>query len=149
MSDQVQWQKFIIHHAASGGVHIETWDAIRRYHVLDNNWRDIGYHFGIGRDRNGKAVVFRGRPLSMMGSHCPNQNTVAIGICFLGNYMEKEPDQDMIDCCAALIVDLASDFNIDPTKVYPHKTFRATDCPGEKFDVNRVIEAVKTELEES
>ncbi|EPX78509.1 hypothetical protein Salmuc_03620 [Salipiger mucosus DSM 16094] len=40
---------------------------IRRWHVEDRGWSDIGYHFLIDRD----GTVARGRPLERIGAHFP------------------------------------------------------------------------------
>ena len=53
---------------------------IRRWHMRDNGWKDIGYHFLIDRD----GTVLRGRPLEQVGSHVRGKNNFTIGVCLLG-----------------------------------------------------------------
>lgn len=53
---------------------------IRRWHVEDNKWSDIGYHFVIRRD--GRREI--GRNIDVSGSHVKGFNSVSIGICMVG-----------------------------------------------------------------
>ena len=55
-------------------------DAIRGWHVNQNNWRDIGYHFVIRR--NGE--VEKGRDVAVAGAHVAGHNAHSIGICLVG-----------------------------------------------------------------
>lgn len=54
----------------------EKVDEIRRWHVEDRGWRDIGYHYLIDRD----GTVAKGRPVEQVGAHCKGHNTGTIGI---------------------------------------------------------------------
>ena len=38
-------------------------EQVRRWHVIENGWSDIGYHFLIGLD----GVVHTGRPIKQAG----------------------------------------------------------------------------------
>ena len=53
---------------------------IKKWHVEDNGWSDIGYHFYI--DINGK--IWKGRDVDRTGAHCKNHNRNSIGICYCG-----------------------------------------------------------------
>ena len=53
---------------------------IRKWHVEDNGWSDIGYHFVIRRD--GTREI--GRPIEAQGSHVKGFNSVSVGICLVG-----------------------------------------------------------------
>jgi len=55
-------------------------EDIRRWHVEDNGWSDIGYHFVIKRD--GEIEI--GRPIDRAGAHCYGHNKYSIGICMVG-----------------------------------------------------------------
>jgi N-acetyl-anhydromuramyl-L-alanine amidase AmpD len=59
-------------------------DWIRKIHVLQNKWRDIGYHFVIRRN----GAVENGRPVDQIGAHCEGHNTGTIGICMVGGISE-------------------------------------------------------------
>ena len=53
---------------------------IRDWHVNDNGWRDIGYHWVIRRN----GVVERGRPEEQEGAHTVGHNRASIGVCMVG-----------------------------------------------------------------
>lgn len=53
---------------------------IRKWHVEENGWRDIGYHFIILRD----GTIQEGRPVDQVGAHCRGLNAHSIGICLVG-----------------------------------------------------------------
>jgi hypothetical protein len=40
-------QKLIIHHSLSKDGQTVDWNAIRRYHIQEKGWDDIGYHGGL------------------------------------------------------------------------------------------------------
>jgi N-acetyl-anhydromuramyl-L-alanine amidase AmpD len=53
---------------------------IRRWHVNDNKWADIGYHHVIRRD----GTIERGRAEATTGAHASGHNAASIGICLVG-----------------------------------------------------------------
>jgi hypothetical protein len=53
---------------------------IREWHVRDNGWSDIGYHYVIRR--NGIQEI--GRPESEPGAHASGHNANSIGVCLVG-----------------------------------------------------------------
>jgi N-acetylmuramoyl-L-alanine amidase len=55
-------------------------DEIRRWHVQDNGWRDIGYHYVIRRD----GTLETGRPENEQGAHVRGHNKGSLGICLVG-----------------------------------------------------------------
>jgi len=57
---------------------------IRRWHVQDNRWNDIGYHYVIRRD----GTVETGRPIEVVGAHVAGHNQHSIGICLVGGKAE-------------------------------------------------------------
>jgi hypothetical protein len=110
---------------------------IKRWHVEQNGWRDIGYHFLI--DRDGK--VYTGRPLERSGAFEPAVNRTAIGVCLLGGHgaaatdaFEKHytPEQD-----SALrgLIEHLSDRMPQIRKVTGHNDYSPKGCPG--FKVSR------------
>ena len=53
---------------------------IRKWHVKDNGWNDIGYHYVIDLD----GTIEAGRDLETIGAHCKGHNQNSIGICYIG-----------------------------------------------------------------
>jgi len=53
---------------------------IRRWHVDERKWSNIGYHFVIHRD----GGVGSGRPLERSGAHVAGRNKTTIGVSLVG-----------------------------------------------------------------
>jgi N-acetylmuramoyl-L-alanine amidase len=53
---------------------------IKRWHVEERNWSDIGYHAIIHRD----GSVGYGRPVERSGAHCRGRNKSSIGVSLVG-----------------------------------------------------------------
>jgi N-acetylmuramoyl-L-alanine amidase len=56
-------------------------ETIREWHVGENHWDDVGYHYIIKRT-NGELET--GRDESMVGSHARAVNGTSLGICLVG-----------------------------------------------------------------
>jgi N-acetyl-anhydromuramyl-L-alanine amidase AmpD len=105
---------------------------IKRWHVQDRGWSDIGYHFLI--DRDGKVVA--GRPLQTVGAHTQGHNTGTIGISLFGGhgsaatdafFENYTPQQDK--ALRDLITHLRASYPTI-TKVSGHNEYAAKACPG-------------------
>jgi N-acetylmuramoyl-L-alanine amidase len=108
---------------------------IRRWHVEERKWKDIGYHFLIGRS----GAVAPGRPLERVGAHVEGHNTNTIGVALFGGHGSAAtdpfsrnftPEQDV--ALRKLIDDLRSQYP-SITKVTGHNNYARKACPG--FDV--------------
>lgn len=105
---------------------------VKRWHVQDRGWSDIGYHFLI--DRDGKVVA--GRPLQTVGAHTQGHNTGTIGISLFGGhgsaatdafFENYTPQQDK--ALRDLITHLMASYPTI-TKVSGHNEYAAKACPG-------------------
>lgn len=65
-------------------------DVIRRWHIVDNRWLDIGYHYVIKRD----GTLEYGREETVIGSHVYGNNYNSIGICLIGGVDENNNPQN-------------------------------------------------------
>jgi hypothetical protein len=71
----------IIVHCADTGVNQSfSIDDVRRWHVEERGWSDVGYHYYIRL--NGE--IEKGRPVFKSGAHCKGRNQDTIGVCFEG-----------------------------------------------------------------
>lgn len=104
---------------------------VRRWHMHDNGWRDIGYHFLIDRD----GTVAKGRPIEQVGAHTMGHNVGTIGISLFGGYGSAAndkfadhftPQQDA--ALQKLIGLLTAIYKI--AKVSGHNQYAAKACPG-------------------
>jgi hypothetical protein len=106
-------------------------DEVRRWHVEDRGWKDIGYHFLI--DRNGKVAT--GRPLERVGAHVIGHNQGTIGVALFGGHGGATtdafadhftPEQDA--ALRNLLMDLQTRFPAI-TKISGHHEYAAKACP--------------------
>lgn len=109
---------------------------IRRWHMRDRGWRDIGYHGIIDRD----GAYARGRAYSEIGAHCVGHNAGTIGICLLGGHDAAASDRFSDHYTAAqdttlrrIIAEISGLTRI--ARVRGHNDYAAKACPG--FDVTR------------
>jgi len=109
---------------------------IRRWHVEDNGWNDIAYHFVIDRD----GMTNRGRKVEMVGAFEPKCNARAIGICLIGGYgsnandpFEKNytPEQDQ---ALRKLIRIIKHQYPTVTKITGHNDYANKACPGFKVD---------------
>lgn len=130
-------QKIIIHHSLTADSGTVSWDAIRRYHIEHQGWKDIGYQYGIERVGN-EYKIFKGRDEKTSGAHTVGQNSKSIGICCVGNYDIKEPPAEMLYKLVELINDISTRHGKLP--IFSHNTFAPyKSCPGTKFPMAWVI----------
>jgi len=104
---------------------------IRRWHVAEKGWRDIGYHHLIGRGGERAA----GRPETTVGAHVVGRNSGTIGICLIGGHGSSEHDQFEDHFTPAqeralldLIAEIEGRTAID--LITGHNQYAAKACPG-------------------
>lgn len=141
MTPYVHWSKIIIHHSAGSDTATLQTDDIDRQHTNVNKWADIGYHFVVEKVE-GVYVAIVGRPLYMQGAHTPGQNAIAVGVCLVGNFSESEPPNEQLECAAKLVAGLQVALMLDADDIYPHRHFKATECPGVLFPWRGFVERV-------
>ena len=74
----------VVHCSATPeGKHFSS-ETIRNWHVNDNGWSDIGYHWVVELDGKVRA----GRPEQRVGAHVKSYNRSSIGICYVGGMSE-------------------------------------------------------------
>ena len=102
---------------------------IRRIHIHENKWRDIGYHYVIRRN----GAIEDGRSIEKVGAHCNGHNTGTIGICMVGGITETgRPENnftpEQFEAVQNLIYSLVT---IHPTikKLSGHNDYANRACP--------------------
>ena len=112
-------------------------EEIRKWHVEERGWEDIGYHFIIRRNGTMEA----GRPIEEIGAHVRGENADSIGICMVGgkpftNFSLKQY-QALKDLVQFLLV--AHKLTLD--KVYGHYEYDdSKSCPT--FDVRELLKGL-------
>jgi len=135
-------KKYIVLHHSASADHgtLKNFDDIKRWHTVNNGWRDIGYNWVIERV-NGKLVALPGRSEGDTGAHCPGRNTDGVGVCIVGNFQETVPSEELYLFVADLCKQIMTRHPIQ--EIGGHRDYAATACPGKNFDVGRVRQLVK------
>lgn len=138
-----KWKEIIIHHSATPADFPIC--SIRKYHIENKGWDDIGYHFLIQKIRADYEAIC-GRPLNVAGAHCVGHNSTGIGICLVGNYHEEKPDVMMIEKLIGKCAELCDQYDIPPVNIHAHSDYASTLCPGKNIDLGKVRTAVAAKL---
>jgi hypothetical protein len=137
----INWNEIIIHHSGTHDTPEPDTPAYKRYHINERGWIDIGYHFVVERI-GGSYHSVCGRRLNLAGAHCPGRNSVAIGVCFAGDWTEEQPPHEQIDEGAKLIAGLCDVLSIPTWNIRSHKEYRDTECPGDSFPMGKLMRLV-------
>ena len=110
-------------------------EEVRRWHVEDRNWRDVGYHWLIDLD----GSVIKGRDESVTGAHVAGHNANSIGISLFGGHGGSNddkfednftPEQDA--SLRQLIREIKDRHSI--TKISGHNEYANKACPCFRVD---------------
>lgn len=149
-----RWKYIVIHHTATDQ---GTTTSVDNYHRDKRKMQNgMAYHFLIGNgtvfksgDRMGNGEIgigsrWRGQ---LNGGHlyAEWQNSVAIGICLVGNFEKRPPTQKQIDSLVALLSYLQERTGLTKKSIMPHRTInvRPTICPGKYFPTSKVLSRLK------
>ncbi len=129
-----------IHHTA--GPDTQTPEEIANYHINNNGWGGIGYHFLIAKD----GTVFYVGDISTARANVANLNEQVLGICLIGNFTEgRIPSNQQLDSahklCDFFINDYPDLSNVASwDKVRGHKELpgQSTTCPGDNWPSWRI-----------
>jgi len=120
---------------------------IRQWHVRDNEWADIGYHYVIRRD----GTIETGRPDDVLGAGIKDHNAETLHICLVGGltaegkagkvFSDTFTDAQEISLFH-LIAAMEEKYPDATGNVLGHRDFPrvAKDCPC--FDVRKWLDEV-------
>ena len=106
-------------------------DTIRRWHVKDRGWKDIGYHYVIYID----GSVHEGRPIEQAGAHTSGHNADSIGITYVGGCDAKMKAKDTLnEAQETAMVNLIKALREQhgELSLHGHNEFAAKACPSFK-----------------
>jgi len=141
----------VLHHSLSLDRHeLLDWDAVRHWHIDENGWRDIGYHFGIELVKSQSVYeILVGRMPNETGAHCTHSgmNRKSIGICMIGNFDEYLPSDALLIRLRKFTLGLMNLLDIPPENVIGHRDAGLMDgfdwrkgeyksCPGKRFPLD-------------
>lgn len=119
-------KQIIIHHTATPH-HMDIGvKELRHWHVEDNGWLDVGYHFVIRQD----GTIEPGRPVQTSGAHARGHNTHSVGIVLVGTGPNFTRHQ--WNALNEQVILLTAQYDI--TQILGHNDVGNTACPG--FDVS-------------
>ena len=122
----------IIHCAATKASIDIGYKEIREWHVDQNGWDDVGYHFII--KRNGQYE--KGRPEGYSGAHAPSHNSRSIGICLVGGMADDGGPENNFTLEQFLtlkdLINMIMDKYSDITEILGHCDIQENkpNCPG-------------------
>lgn len=144
----------IIHMSASADHQtLMNLEAIRKFHIETNKWRDIGYSHVL-EQIGGFWEVLLGRMPGETLAHCPqlNLNTVGYGVCVVGNYDLAPPPPEALAKLRGLVLGLMKQDEIPIENVLGHWEAQAAGgvpiaerktCPGKLFDMDAFRASLK------
>ena len=104
-------------------------DWIRKIHVEEKHFNDIGYHIIIRRD----GTFENGRTIDKIGAHCYRHNRNSIGICLVGGMSTNNKPEN--NFTPEQFVELKQTIKFlkkllpDINKISGHKDYSKKDCP--------------------
>ena len=117
--------RIIIHHSLSPRDRT-TVEDLRKWHVDENGWEDIGYHFFV----NGSGTMYNCRPLVYQGAHARGKNHDSIGVCLAGDFNKEVPSYKQLKGLINVVNGLNMIFGVLPV-CYHRET--KDKCPGKYF----------------
>lgn len=124
-----------IHHSA--GPDTQTAEEIANYHISNNGWGGIGYHFLVAKD----GTVYYVGDISTARANVANLNEQVIGICLIGNFTSgRIPTNEQLDSvhklCEFFIEsypDLPNVNSYDSVLGHSELSDQSTPCPGDSW----------------
>lgn len=137
--------KIIIHHTAGANstdysmLHARRLaQAVQQAHFA-RGFIDSGQHFMISRGgyilqgRHNSVGALRKGDRHVLGAHCEGQNRYALGIENEGTYTSALPTRALYTHLVSLCAYMCKQYRISPGRIYGHRDFGATQCPGDRL----------------
>ena len=126
--------KIIIHHSLTVDNQRVSWGAIRRYHMQQRGWVNIGYQYGIELVDYDYEILI-GRFESEDGAHTIGHNKDSVGVCVVGNFDKLQVPKRQWVPALRLVNDIMWRYSLTPSDVYGHRDFADKSCPGKHFSM--------------
>lgn len=133
---QPKWSNIVVHHTVSPDTVAPNADSIRRYHMEDRGYADVGYHALVELDGD-KYIIVKGRPEHMQGAHTYGRNHTDLGVALIGDFTVFPPPLEQLVVAARQCAKWCREYSISPMTIRPHRVWGAkggpTECPGRAF----------------
>jgi N-acetyl-anhydromuramyl-L-alanine amidase AmpD len=132
MNPRTKTDTIVIHCAATKPSMNIGAEEIKKWHVDERGWSDIGYHFVITRDGTKEL----GRGLDLSGAHARAVNGTSVGICLVGGLSEdNKPENNFTLEQFLTLKDLIKELKMkypDAKKIIGHYQVEPAKphCPG-------------------
>lgn len=128
--------KIILHHTAAK-TPIPQFAAVDEWHRQRGFLKSslgffVGYHYLIEVD----GTVKQARDDKEEGSHTIGENLKSLGVALVGDFTNSLPTPAQLNSLGQLLHSLCTKYSIHPTRIFPHKTYSSTACPGGKLDIS-------------
>ncbi len=130
-----------LHGSAGRDGIVKDWPAIKRYHVGNKGWDDVGYHYGVELVGDTYQVM-TGRGLQWQGSHVRGYND-SIGICLVGDFDVNPPAVAALSMLGKLVLGLLFTFELTPADIHFHNEVSTKTCPGLMFPEQEFIDSIR------
>ena len=131
--------KIIVHCTATPEGRDVSIEEVRRWHVDERGWRDVGYHFLVRLD----GTIEEGRPIEQTGAHTRSHNWDSIGLAYAGGMskdMSEPKDTRTAEQKDALVDLLCQLHDTYGGTIYGHRDFSSKACPS--FDAKKEYENI-------
>ena len=129
------------HYSASDLAVHDNLKALKFWHMIENGWSDVGYHYIITKST---GIDF-GRPIRIQGAGIKDQNEGGIHICLTG---KNEFTDKQFELAADICLELMDELGLTTADIYGHKEMDPTSkCPNYDVQVeikDRIKELVYT-----
>lgn len=139
--------KIIFHHTGDG-FNGKQFSKVNEYHKSQQFPVSVfgyfcGYHLFVERD--GSVII--ARSFGEVGAHTLGENWEAYGICMAGNFDFEQPTAAQKESLGKWCGILMKQSKIAITRIYPHRAFRPTSCPGDNLpDKYAALAVIEQEL---
>ncbi len=115
----------VIHCSDSDNPAHDNIETIKKWHVEERGFSDVGYHYFI----NQSGDVFPGRSEDTVGAHVAGFNSGSIGICLSGR---QSFTGAQFRALKELVADICAGYGLDPkTQVKGHRDLNpGKTCPN-------------------
>ena len=123
MEPRKSTESIVIHCSATKPTMDIGLNEIRKWHVKDNGWRDVGYHYIVRRNDD-------------TGAHAAGYNHKTIGVCMVGGMADdNSAENNFTDKQWTAVKDLLNQIKVDypGLKIIGHNEISSKECPS--FDV--------------
>lgn len=134
--------KIIVHCSATPEGRDVKVETIKKWHVEDNGWSDIGYHWVIELD----GSIRKGRHEAQAGAHAKGHNSGSVGVCYIGgcdsdmNPKDTRTDKQK-ESLHCLLIDLLGRY--PDAEIIGHRDVSSKACPS--FDAKAEYSGLEPE----